>query len=65
MGKKLTWVETYTTTVKYSAQLTDEEAELFENNPDKFWEEIDYSSRQELEWDDVSGSAVDDFEIEE
>jgi hypothetical protein len=65
MGKKLTWVETYRTTVKYSAQLTDEEAELFENNPDKFWEEVDYSSRQELEWDDVSGNEVDDFEIEE
>lgn len=65
MGKKLTWVETYTTTVKYSAQLTDEEAELFENDPDKFWEEVDYSSRQELEWDDVSDETTDGFEIED
>ena len=65
MGKKLTWVETFTTTIKYSAQLTDEEAELFETDPDKFWEEVDYSGRQDLEWDDISDQSVDGFEIEE
>ncbi len=32
MGKKLVWYESYTTICKYSADLTDEEAKLFEED---------------------------------
>jgi hypothetical protein len=65
MGKKLVWFESYTTRCKYSAELTDEEAELFENDEEKFFSEVDYTANQELEWDDVQDNHSEDFEIEE
>jgi len=65
MGKKLTWFESYTVINKYSAELTDEEAQLFEEDEDRFFEEVDYMGDQELEWDKIKNEVVYDFEIEE
>ena len=42
MGKKITWIESTTTYYKYSAKLTDEQAKLFEEDEDKFYEEVDF-----------------------
>jgi hypothetical protein len=65
MAKKLVWFESYTTICKYSAELTDEEAELFENDEDRFFEEVDYQGNQYLEWDKITDEDMYDFEIEE
>jgi hypothetical protein len=65
MGKKLTWFESYTTIVKYSTQITDEQAEQFEENPDKFLEEFDYTANQDFEWDKIRDEERGDFDIED
>mgnify|MGYP000930706014 CR=1 FL=1 len=65
MAKKLVWFESYTTICKYSTELTDEEAELFENDEEKFFEEVDYMGNQDLEWDKITDEDTYDFEIEE
>jgi hypothetical protein len=65
MGKKLTWFESYTTIVKYSTQITDEQAEQFEHDPDKFLEEFDYTADQDFEWDKIRDEKREDFDIEE
>jgi hypothetical protein len=65
MGKKLTWFESYTTIVKYSTQITDEQAEQFEQDPDKFLEEFDYTADQDFEWDKIRDEKREDFDIEE
>ena len=65
MGKKLVWFESYTTICKYSTELTDEEAQLFEEDQDKFFEEVDYQGNQDLEWDKITDEDMYDFEIEE
>jgi hypothetical protein len=65
MVKKLVWFESYTTICKYSAELTDEEAYLFEQDEEKFFEEVDYQGNQELEWDKIDDEGTYDFEIEE
>jgi len=65
MGKKLTWFESYTTIVKYSTEVTDEQAEQFEQDQDAFLEEFDYRADQEFEWDKIRDERVEDFEIEE
>jgi hypothetical protein len=65
MAKKLVWFESYTTICKYSAELTDEEAALFEQDEEKFFEEVDYQGNQELEWDKINDEDTYDFEIEE
>lgn len=65
MGKKITWIESYTTTCKYSAELTDEEAKLFEEDEDRFFNEVDYTADQELEWEDLKDHGKEDFEIED
>jgi hypothetical protein len=65
MAKKLVWFESYTTICKYSAELTDEEADLFEQDEEKFFEEVDYQDNQELEWDKIDDEGTYDFEIEE
>ena len=65
MAKKLVWFESYTTICKYSAELTDEEADLFEQDEEKFFEEVDYQGNQELEWDKIDDEGTYDFEIEE
>jgi hypothetical protein len=65
MAKKLVWFESYTTIVKYSTEVTDEQAEQFEEDPDKFLEEFDYQANQEFEWDKIKNETIEDFEIEE
>jgi len=65
MAKKLVWFESYTTIVKYSTEVTDEQAEQFEEDPDKFLEEFDYQANQEFEWDKIKNETIEDFEIEQ
>jgi hypothetical protein len=65
MAKKLVWFESYTTICKYSTELTDEEAELFENDEDRFYEEVDFRGNQDLEWDKITDEDEYDFDIEE
>ena len=65
MAKKLVWFESYTTICKYSTELTDEEAALFEEDQDRFFEEVDYQGNQDLEWDKIKGEDMYDFEIED
>ncbi len=65
MTKKITWFESYTTICKYSAEITDEEAALFEEDQDRFFEEVDYQGNQDLEWDKITDEDMYDFEIEE
>ena len=62
---KLTWNESYTTTAHYSAIITEEQAKLFKENKDKFFEEVDYSEDQQLEWDNIGDEDAHDFEISE
>jgi hypothetical protein len=64
MGKKLVWFESYTTICKYSSELTDEEAALFEENEEKFFEEVDYMGNQELEWDKITDEDWYEYSIE-
>jgi HSP90 family molecular chaperone len=64
MGKKLVWYESYTTICKYSADLTDEEAKLFEEDEDKFYDEFDYQGEKELVWDEIKDEDEYDFSIE-
>lgn len=64
MGKKLVWFESYTTVCKYSADLTDEEVKLFEEDEDKFHEEFDYQGSKELVWDEINDEDEYDFSIE-
>ena len=65
MAKKLVWFESYTTICKYSSELTDEEAALFEENEEKFFEEVDYMGNQELEWDKITSEDWYDYGIED
>ena len=65
MGKKLVWFESYTTICKYSVELTDEEAQLFEEDEDTFFDEVDYQGNADLEWDKVEDSDFYDFELED
>jgi hypothetical protein len=65
MGKKLVWFESYTTICKYSVELTDEEAKLFEEDEDKFFDEVDVDGSKELEWDEIQDEEEYDFGIEE
>ena len=65
MAKKLIWFESYTTICKYSVELTDEQTKLFEENEEKFYEEVDFRGNQELEWDKVEDEDEYDFSIEE
>lgn len=64
MAKRITWFESYTTICKYSAEITDEQAALFEEDEDRFFEEVDYQGNQELEWDKIKDEDIYDFEIE-
>lgn len=65
MGKKLTWFESYTTIVKYSTEVTDEQVEQFEEDQEKFLSEFDYQADQDFEWDKIKNEEIGDFEIEE
>ncbi len=62
---KITWFESYTTICKYSAEITEEEAQLFREDEDKFFEEVSYSDNQDLEWDKIENEDTYDFEIED
>jgi hypothetical protein len=61
---KFTWIETFTTTAKYSAEITEEDAKLFEENPEQFFETVDYQGYKDLEWDEISEEEEMDHEIE-
>lgn len=65
MGKKITWTESSTTYYHYSAELTDEQAALFEEDEQRFFEEVDFRADSNLEREDVKDHDDDDFEIEE
>ena len=65
MSKKITWYESYTKICKYSAEITDEEAALFEEDQDKFFEEVNFRDNQDLEWDKIDDEDTYDFEIED
>lgn len=65
MGKKITWFESYVTICKYSAEITDEQAKLFEEDEDKFFDEVDFRGDRELEWDKIKNEEESDFTIEE
>ena len=65
MAKKLVWFESYTTICKYSTELTDEEAALFDEDEDRFFAEVDYQGNQDLEWDKIKDEDMYDFSIED
>lgn len=65
MTKKLVWFESYTTICKYSTELTSEESALFEEDEERFFEEVDYQSDRELQWDKIKNEDQYDFQIEE
>ena len=46
MGKRLVWFESYKTICKYSVELTDEQVKLFEEDEEKFYEEVDFRGDQ-------------------
>jgi hypothetical protein len=65
MAKKLVWFEKFTTICKYSAEISDEDAELFYQDEQKFLDEVDYRSNQDLEWDSIEDEETYDISIEE
>lgn len=65
MGKKITWTESSTTYYHYSAELTDEQAALFEEDEQRFFGEVDFMANQNIEWEDVKDHDADDFELED
>lgn len=64
MGKKITWVESFTTTAFYSAEITDEEAKLFETDRERFFDEVDFRDNQDLIREKISDYGPENFEIE-
>lgn len=62
---KFVWFESYTTTCKYSAEITEEQAKLFKEDPDMFFETVSYQDNSNLEWDKISNEDWTDHEIEE
>jgi hypothetical protein len=65
MGKKLVWFEKFTTICKYTTEISDEEAELFNEDEQRFYDEVDYQSNQDLEWDSIEDEETYDFSIED
>ena len=65
MGKRLVWFESYKTICKYSDELTDEEAKLFEEDEEKFYEEVYFRGNQEFDCDIIQDEDEYDFSIEE
>lgn len=65
MAIKITWTESSTTYYHYSAEITEEQAELFETDEQKFFEEVDFFANGIVEWEDVKDHDAEDFEIEE
>jgi len=62
---KITWFESYTTICKYSAEITEEEAQLFKEDEERFFDEVSYRDNQDLEWDKIKDEETYDFEIED
>lgn len=62
---KFTWTESYTTICGYSAEITEEEAQLFKEDPERFFEEVSFRDNQDFEWDKITNEESFDFEVEE
>jgi hypothetical protein len=62
---KFVWFESYTTICKFSAEITEEQAKLFNENPDLFFEKVSYQDNQILEWDKIENEDWYDYQIEE
>jgi exodeoxyribonuclease V alpha subunit len=60
----LVWRESYTSIRGFSAELTEEEAELFEEDEERFFREVRYSRNQNLEWENDGDYDTYDFELE-
>ena len=65
MAKKLVWFEKFTTICKYTTEISYEEAELFVQDEQRFYDEVDYRSNQDLEWGNIEDEETYDFSIEE
>jgi hypothetical protein len=65
MAIKITWTESSTTYYHYSAEVTAEQADLFETDPERFFDEVDFRHDPVLEWEDIKDHDVEDYEIEE
>ena len=65
MAIKITWTESSTTYYHYSAEITEEQAELFETDEARFFDEVDFRHDPVLEWEDIKDHEAEDFEIEE
>jgi len=65
MGKKLSWAEVYDTITRYSVELTDEQAELYETDREKFFEDVFYDLDRNVEWSKIKNEETWDFEIED
>lgn len=61
---KLVWFEKFTTICKYSCEITEEEAKLLQEDEDRFHDEVDYRSNQDLEWDNICDEENYDFSVE-
>jgi hypothetical protein len=64
MGRKLVWVESYTSITGYSAELTDEQAELYETDRDRFFDEVFYELDRNVEWDKIKNEETWDMKLE-
>jgi len=62
---KFIWFESFTTITKYSAEITEEQAELFKNDPDKFFDTVSYQDNSNLEWDKITNEDWYDHDVEE
>ncbi len=62
---KITWFESYTTICKYSTEISDEEAKLFEEDEERFFDEVDVHGNADLEWDKIENEDSYDYEIED
>ncbi len=65
MGKKISWSEAFTTITRYSAELTDEQYELYQTNEEEFFDEVFYNLDRDLEWDKIKNEETFEFEIED
>jgi hypothetical protein len=64
MGRKLVWAESYTSITGYSVDLTDEQAELYETDRDKFFDEVFYELDRNVEWDKIKNEETWDMKLE-
>ena len=62
---KIVWFESFTTICKYSAEITEDQAKLYNENPELFFETVNYQDNQNLEWDKIEDENWYDYQIEE